>query len=274
MKGAIIGDIVGSRYEFNNIKTKKFPLFSEVCSFTDDTVMTVAVARALMTGGKEPVAFADALIGEMRELGRAYPLAGYGSRFSAWLDMEVPRPYYSYGNGSAMRVSPCGFFADALEEALALAEVSAIVTHNHPEGIKGAKATAAAIFLARKGADKETIGEYICEHYYDLTESLDEIRPKYSFNESCQETVPQAIQAFLESTDFEDALRNAISLGGDSDTLAAITGGIAWAYYGREGISADLAHIWETAASFLPEKFIVDTERFTAACGWKPAGPA
>lgn len=262
MKGAIIGDIVGSRYEFNNIKTKKFPLFSEQCGFTDDTVMTVAVARALMAGGKDPAALANALIKEMRELGRAYPLAGYGSRFSWWLEMEEPRPYNSYGNGSAMRVSPCGFFADTLEEALALAETSAVVTHNHPEGIKGAKATAAAIFLARKGAEKETIREYIRENFYSLSESLDEIRPKYSFDESCQRTVPQAIQAFLESVDFEDALRNAISLGGDSDTIGAITGGIAWAYYGRDGITADMAHMWKSAASFLPEEFISETERF------------
>ena len=223
MLGAIIGDIVGSVYEWDNIKTKDFPLFSEKGSFTDDTVMTIAVADALMKGGTP-----DEFIDSMKEIGRQYPNSGYGGGFSNWLFSDDREPYNSWGNGSAMRVSPCGWVAKSLDEAEALAEKSASVTHNHPEGIKGAQATAAAIYLARTGTKKDKIKEYIESNYgYDLRRTLDEIRPVYRFNESCQETVPEAIIAFLESTDFEDAFRNAISLGGDSDTLAAITGSIA-----------------------------------------------
>lgn len=231
MYGAIIGDIVGSKYEFNNIKTKAFPFISEGCEFTDDTVMTVAVARALLRSIEEKRPFKPILVQEMQSLGREYPHAGYGGMFSSWLYEENPQPYNSFGNGSAMRASPCGLIAVTLDEAVALARASAEVTHNHPEGIKGAEATAAAVFLARTGKSKEDIGGYICDHYYDLSQTLDEIRPTYWFNETCQSTVPQAIIAFLESTSYEDAIRNAISLGGDSDTLAAITGAIAWSYY-------------------------------------------
>jgi ADP-ribosylglycohydrolase len=227
MLGAIIGDIVGSIYEFDNIKTKDFPLFGEKCFFTDDTVMTVAVADALMKDGS-----ADDFIDSMKEFGRLYPDAGYGGNFGWWLTSDDREPYNSYGNGAAMRVSPCAWFAETLEEAEDLAERSAAVTHNHPEGIKGAKATAAAIFLARESKSKAEIKEYIEKKYgYDLNRTLDEIRPVYQFNETCQETVPEAIIAFLESTDFEDAIRNAVSLGGDSDTLAAITGSIAEGAY-------------------------------------------
>ena len=228
MLGAIIGDIVGSVYEWNNIKTKDFPLFSEKCFFTDDTVMTIAVADALLNGGT-----ANAFIDSMKKFGRLYPNAGYGSRFENWLHSDEREPYNSWGNGSAMRVSPCGWFAESLEEAEALAKKSAAVTHNHPEGIKGAQATAAAIYLARNETKKDKIKEYIESKYnYDLSRTLDAIRPSYRFNETCQETVPEAIIAFLESSSFEDAIRNAISLGGDSDTLAAITGSIAEAAYG------------------------------------------
>ena len=231
MLGAIIGDIVGSVYEFDNIKTKDFPLFRDDCFFTDDTVMTCAVAEAVMRGGR-----ADDFIDEMKRLGRLYPYAGYGGNFSRWLASSDRAPYHSYGNGSAMRVSPCGWMSEDGYEA---ARLSAAVTHDHPEGIKGALATFDAIVLARTGfrndpaGCKKRIREQIEGKYgYDLSPTLDEIRPTYRFNETCQETVPQAIVAFLESTDFEDAIRNAISLGGDSDTLAAITGSIAEAAYG------------------------------------------
>jgi ADP-ribosylglycohydrolase len=228
MLGAIIGDIVGSIYEWNNIKTKDFPFFQETCFFTDDTVMTIAVAESLLNGG-EPDDFIDA----MKKYGRLYPDAGYGGRFARWLSSDEREPYNSWGNGSAMRVAPCGWFAESLEEAESLAERSASVTHNHPEGIKGAQATVAAIYLAREGRDKPAIKDYIETRYgYDLSRTLDEIRPTYCFDVSCQGSVPEAIIAFLESNDFENAVRNAISLGGDSDTLAAITGSIAEAAYG------------------------------------------
>lgn len=228
MIGAIIGDIVGSIYEWNNIKTKEFQLFSPECTFTDDTVMTLAIAEGLMNGGST-----EDFIGAMKKFGHMYPNAGYGMRFGSWLFSEDIHPYNSWGNGSAMRVSPVAWAFDTLLEVEKYAEISAAVTHNHPEGIKGAQATATAIFLARKGKTKDEIKTYIESKYgYDLSRTLNEIRPNYHFNESCQETVPEAIIAFLESTDFEDAIRNAISLGGDSDTLTAITGSIAEAAYG------------------------------------------
>ncbi|MDR1541773.1 MAG: ADP-ribosylglycohydrolase family protein [Clostridiales bacterium] len=242
MLGAIVGDIVGSVYEWNNIKTKDFQLFSEYCFFTDDTVMTIAVAEAIMDGGK-----ADNFIDSMIKWGRLYPYSGYGGKFGNWIHSDDHMPYNSWGNGSAMRVSPCAEFAarafypgdrpeSIIDNALRLAEISASVTHNHPEGIKGAQATAYAMAISSGfSADiaKKHIREDIPKLYgYDLSKTCDEIRPNYRFNESCQDTVPQAIAAFLESTDFEDAIRNAISLGGDSDTLAAITGSIAEMAYG------------------------------------------
>lgn len=232
--GAIIGDIVGSVYEFNNIKTKDFPLFRKDCFFTDDTVMTIAVAEAIMSGGSE-----EDFAREMKRYGRMYPDRGYGGRFSLWLRRNDNKPYKSLGNGSAMRVSPCGWFDDETK-VKELAKRSAIVTHNHPEGIKGAMATADAIYIARMHRDiksvtdiKAMIKEHSEKEYgYDLSRTLDEIRPVYTFDETCMKTVPEAIIAFLESENFEDAIRNAISLGGDSDTLAAITGSIAEAAYG------------------------------------------
>ena len=228
MIGAIVGDIVGSVYEWNNIKTKEFPLFQDRCFFTDDTVMTVAVAEALMNGGEK-----DDFIDAMKKYGRMYPDAGYGGRFGAWLFSENWGPYHSWGNGSAMRTAAVGWWFGSLEETRRVAALAAGVTHDHPEGIKGAESTAAAIFLARTGHSKAEIKEYVEREFgYDLSRTLDEIRPGYRFNESCQDTVPQAIIAFLESNDFEDAIRNAISLGGDSDTLAAITGSIAEAACG------------------------------------------
>lgn len=243
MMGAVIGDIVGSVYEWHNIKTKKFPFFREDCFFTDDTVMTIAAAEALMQGGER-----DDFIDAMKKYGRMYPDAGYGGRFGSWLFSENREAYNSWGNGAAMRVSPVGFWvgltqdeAEAIHTADIYAARSAEVTHNHPEGIKGACATADAIVIMRcarrNGGDtaeaKARLRIFIEEKYgYDLSRTLDEIRPAYTFDESCQGTVPQAVTAFLESTDFEDAIRNAVSLGGDSDTLAAITGGIAEAAYG------------------------------------------
>ena len=239
MFGAILGDIVGSPYEFdwNNIKTKDFPLFSERSQFTDDTVMTLAVAQAIMNagvdaGGKK---LRSAFRQEMRRLGRAYPDAGYGAKFGWWLECDDPRPYKSFGNGSAMRVSAVAWMFDTLEAVRRAARLSAEVTHNHPEGIKGAEATASAIFLARTGSSKEEIRRYVeAEFGYDLHRTCDEIRPTYHHVESCQESVPEAIIAFLEGESFEDVLRTAVSLGGDSDTIAAIAGSIAEGYYGLD----------------------------------------
>ena len=237
MLGAIVGDIVGSVYEWDNIKTKDFPFFSPGCFFTDDTVMTVAIGEGLLNGGK-----AEDFIIALRKYGRLYPGAGYGARFADWLRSAGKEPYNSWGNGSAMRVSPVAWAGKTLLEVEGLATVSAAVTHNHPEGIKGAQATAAAIFLAREGKSKGDIKAYLESKYgYNLGRTLAEIRPLYRFNESCQETVPEAICAFLESLDFEDAIRNAISLGGDSDTLAAITGSIAEGAYGVPGKIAERA---------------------------------
>lgn len=228
MLGAIIGDIVGSVYEWDNIKSKDFPFFSPKCFFTDDTVMTLAIADGLMNG-----ACSEDFVAAMKKFGHLYPDAGYGGRFFGWLFSQETAPYNSWGNGSAMRVSSVAWAFETLSEVEQTAEITAATTHNHPEGIKGAQATAAAVFLARIGKSKEEIKAYIENEYgYDLSRNLDEIRPAYRFNESCQKTVPEAIIAFLESRDFEDAIRNAISLGGDSDTLAAITGSIAEAAYG------------------------------------------
>lgn len=227
MTGAIAGDIIGSVYEFDNIKTTDFPLFTNESDYTDDTIMTVAVADWLLNGGD--------LAKVMQRYGREYPYptGGYGGRFSGWLREKDPLPYNSWGNGSAMRVSAVGWMFDSLEKTLEVAKETAIVTHNHPEGIKGAQATAAAIYLARTGKSKQDIKLYIETTFsYDLGRTCDEIRPFYRFNESCQGTVPEAIIAFLDSSDFENAIRLAVSLGGDSDTLACITGGIAEAFYG------------------------------------------
>lgn len=233
MLGAITGDIIGSVYEWHNIKTKDFVLFSPRCTFTDDSVMTLAVAEGMLEGGAEREASAEAIVRAMRKYGRMYPNAGYGGRFGAWLWAYEPQPYNSWGNGAAMRVASVGWMFEDLKTTEDFAAVSAAVTHDHPEGIKGAQTTAAAIYMARMGTDKADIKRYIADTYaYDLGRTLADIRPSYRFNESCQETVPEAIIAFLESTDFEDAIRCAVSLGGDSDTLAAITGSIAEAAYG------------------------------------------
>ena len=232
MYGAIIGDIVGSIYEFDNIRTKEFPLFSHNCYFTDDTVMSVAVAAALMYGDTSDLEFfKQGLVALMHQIGNQYARCGYGDKFGIWITAKMKDPYNSYGNGSAMRVSPVIWCANSLQQAEQLAKATAEVTHNHPEGIKGAVVTAGAGWLARNGATKEEIAAYISQSY-DINFTLDEIRPTYQFNETCQGSVPQAMVAFLESDSFEDAIRNAISIGGDSDTIAAITGGVAEAFYG------------------------------------------
>ena len=235
MIGAILGDMIGAPYEFDRSpKTKKFPLFSKYSQFTDDSVMTVAVAEALLNtfGGTEDE-IKSALIMSMRKWGKKYPDAGYGCRFYNWLWSKNPEPYGSYGNGSAMRVSAAGWLYDILEETRRIARLTAEVTHNHPEGIKGAEATASAIFLARTGASKDAIKDYIVSEFgYDLSRTCDEIRPAYRHVESCQKTVPEAVTAFLEGTDFEDVIRTAVSLGGDCDTLTCIAGSIAEAFYG------------------------------------------
>ena len=224
MIGAIAGDIIGSVYERCPIKTKEFPLFHPQCRFTDDTVLTVAVADAILT--RRPYGQS------MREIGRRYPRAGYGGSFIGWLHSDHPQPYNSWGNGSAMRVSPVGFAFNTEDEVLSEAEKTASISHNHPEGVKGAQATALSVYLARSGHTKEEIREQINQRFgYNMHRSVENIRPTYSFDVSCQGTVPEAIIAFLDSGSYEDAVRNAVSLGGDSDTLACITGGIAEAFY-------------------------------------------
>jgi ADP-ribosylglycohydrolase len=247
MIGAITGDIVGSIYEFDNIKTKKFPLFGENCKFTDDTVLTVAVADWLTSDSD--------LTERLTHYSYKYSARGYGNMYLEWLNSWDRQPYNSYGNGSAMRVSAVGWLEDE-GEVLGTAQASAEVTHDHPEGIKGAQATAMAIYLARHGNTPLVIRDYISWHFdYDLTPSVDEIRETYKHNETCQKTVPQAITCALEATDFEDAIRNAISIGGDSDTIAAIAGGIAQAIF---GIPADIR---DKALTYLPEEFVTVISR-------------
>ena len=232
MYGAIIGDIAGSRFEFNNYRAKDFELFTPECMVTDDSIMTLAVAEALMRSAPDFTDLGKQAVLCMQEVGRPYPGCGYGGNFMHWMYTDHPRPYNSFGNGAAMRVSTCALAARTLEEAKAFSKAVTEVTHNHPEGIKGAEAIAVAVFMAKNGASMQDIREVIHREYYPMTFTLDEIRPTYWFNETCQDTVPQAMQAFFESTSFEDAIRNAVSVGGDSDTLAAITGSVAAAYWG------------------------------------------
>jgi len=248
--GAIAGDIIGSVYEWHTTKNTDFYLFTLSSKFTDDTVMTVANADWLLTG--------DSLLGVMQDYGNRYPHAGYGGMFRSWLREDEPKPYNSFGNGSAMRVSPVGWAFDTLEETLEAAKQSAEITHNHPEGIKGAQATSACIFMARTGKSKQEIKDYIEKRFgYNLSRTCDEIRPTYDFDVTCQGSVPESIIAFLESTDFESAIRLAVSLGGDADTMGAITGGIAEAYYG--GVSE---HIRKEVLKRLPNEFIVVMQKF------------
>ncbi len=225
MIGAIAGDIIGSVYEHYRIKTKAFTLFHPRCCFTDDSVLTIAVAQAILKDRN--------YLQAVWEIGRKYPRAGYGGSFRLWLRSREPKPYNSWGNGSAMRVSPVGFAFDTASTVLKEAARTAMISHNHPEGEKGAQAAALAVFLARSTRDKTLIRKEITDRFgYDLSRTVDDIRPSYGFDVSCQGTVPEAIVAFLDSDSYEDAVRNAISLGGDSDTLACIAGGIAEAYYG------------------------------------------
>lgn len=257
MTGAIIGDVVGSRFEFDNYKSKDFEMFHTECDFTDDSVMTLAIAKAL-TNHKTITdydAFKTELVEVMHEVGRRYPQCGYGGRFLLWMMENLTYPYNSYGNGSAMRVSPVGWFAKSLEECEELAQATAEVTHNHPEGIKGAVSVAGAIYLARMGHTMDEIKEY-AQKFYTIDFTLDEIREDYDFYEICQKSVPQAFEAFFESTSFEDAIRNAISIGGDSDTIAAIAGSIAEAYY---GVNEDMK---ETALSYLDDYLLEIAENF------------
>jgi ADP-ribosylglycohydrolase len=232
MIGAIAGDIIGSTHEYTETNTKDFPLFDEECEFTDDTVLTIAVADQLLNGGE--------LVDLFHQYFNSYPNAGYGDSFYNWAKSKKTQPYNSWGNGSAMRVSPIGFAYNTLEEVVYHARKSAEVTHNHPEGVKEAQATATAIFLAKNNWEKTDIKNHLSEHFgYRLSDRLSDIRKHYCFDESCQGSVPQSIISFLKSDSYEDAIRNAISLGGDADTMACIAGGIAEAYYG--GIPKDIA---------------------------------
>ena len=262
MYGALLGDMIGAPYEFDRGgKTKDFPLFSGRSRFTDDSVMTIAVAEALLTAAGQPdEAVKDALVKSMRRWGRRYPHAGYGGRFSGWLRAQDPQPYNSYGNGSAMRVSAAGWLYGTLTETRRMARLTAAVTHDHSEGIKGAESVAAAIFLARTGSGKEEIRDYIAREFgYDLSRTCDEIRPDYYHVESCQQTVPEAVTAFLEGSGFEDVIRTAVSLGGDCDTLTCIAGSMAEAFYGvPEELKAE-------CRARLPEDMLAVLDRFVTA---------
>lgn len=256
MIGAIIGDIVGSRFEFDNYRKKDFELFTDDCFPTDDSIMTVAVGKAILECEGDYTHLSERAIECMQELGRPYPDCGFGGSFYDWIYAEHPQPYNSFGNGAAMRVSGAGYAARTLDEAKELAYKVTAVSHNHPEGIKGAEAVAVAIYLARHGKTKDEIRAYIGGNYYKIDFTLDEIRPTYEFNETCQNTVPQAFAAFFEADGFEDTIRNAISVGGDSDTLAAIAGSIAEAFYGVP------LHLHERAESYL------NTNRYAMIYEW------
>ena len=262
MIGAILGDIIGAPFEFDRgRKTKEFPLFCRESEFTDDSIMTIAVAEALLNNPESSEAqVKKALVQSMQKWGRKYPDGGYGARFINWLWEKHPEPYGSYGNGSAMRVSAAGWLYDTLERTREVARWTAEVTHNHPEGIKGAEATASVIFLARTGSSKEDIKAYIIREFgYNLSRTCDEIRRVYCHVESCQETVPEAITAFLEGTNFEDVIRTAVSLGGDCDTLTCIAGGMGEAMY---GVPEDLK---EECWARLPDDMLSVLRRFVQA---------
>lgn len=232
MWGAIIGDLAGSYYEMHNIKTKKFKFLEKTkCSFTDDTVMTLAVAKSLLECQKDFCDLKEILINNMVYIGKKYSQCGFGGNFFKWIMTDEHNPYNSFGNGAAMRVGCCGIVANSLDEAKLLSKITTEISHNHPEGIKAAEAVAVAIYLAKIGKSKEEIKKYVLENYYNINFTLDEIRDEYSFDVTCQGSVPQALEAFFESTSFEDAIRNSISIGGDSDTIAAICGSIAGVYY-------------------------------------------
>ena len=247
MFGAIIGDIVGSRFEFSNYLSKEFDFFHPNCEFTDDTVMTCAVAQALMDSNPDFSDLSEKTVAAMLRIGRQFPNCGYGARFVHWMFSDDPQPYNSYGNGSAMRISPVGFVARDVKEAKQLSAAVTCISHSHPEGMKGAEATAVAIVLARQGKSKEEI-RTVMEEYYDLNTSVDQYRTQWKGHgrEICQVSLPQALACFFEGEDYEDVIRNCISIGGDSDTIAAIAGGIAEAYY---GVPAD---VQKKAKRYLP----------------------
>ena len=250
MLGTIIGDIVGSRFEWHNHKDKEFDLLNSKCFPTDDSIMSLAIANAILSSKPDYNDLSKNAIECMQNIGRNYPNCGYGGRFQRWIFSDNPIPYNSFGNGAAMRVSAVGFVAKSIEEAKVLSKIVTEVSHNHPEGIKGAEATAIAIYMAKSGNSVTEIRDYINENYYTMNFTLDEIRETYRFDETCKGTVPQALEAFFESTGFEDAIRNAISIGGDSDTIAAICGGVAEAYYGIP------MEIRKSALSFLDKKLM------------------
>ena len=236
MYGAILGDMIGAPYEFDHgSKTKDFEMFNSQVRYTDDTAMTLAIAKAIMEAGidADEETMKKGFVAWMQNIGNRYAMGEYGGRFSGWIHSDNPQPYNSWGNGSAMRVSSVGWFFDSLDRTREVARWSAEVTHNHPEGVKGAESVAAAIYLARTGSSKEEIKQYVQDNFgYDFSRTCDEIRPTYHHVESCQETVPEAFTAFFEGNDFEDVIRTAVSLGGDCDTLTCIAGGMAEAFYG------------------------------------------
>lgn len=250
MLGAIIGDIVGSRFERKNNRKKAFAFLTDECFPTDDSIMTLAVAQAILVSRPDYSDLSQNAVECMRRVGRDYPDCGYGRGFYRWMFSEKPEPYCSFGNGAAMRVSAAGFAATSLEEVKTLSEKVTTVTHNHPEGIKGAEATAVAVYMARHGSSIREIRDYMDKNYYKINFTLDQIRDTYQFDPTCQGTVPQAMEAFFESVGFEDTIRNAVSIGGDSDTLAAICGGVAGAYY---GIPSDIR---KQILTFLDERLI------------------
>ena len=232
MLGAIIGDIAGSRFERRNHRDKRFELFDRSCRPTDDSIMTLAIAKAILKANRDKTDLGKKAVKYMRELGRRYPDSGYGQSFLAWIQSKDPHPFGSFGNGAAMRVSPCAYAATSLEEAIAYSNAVTAVTHDHPEGLRGAAATTAAVYMALHGHELAEIERYINEAFYRIDFTIDSLRPHYTFDVSCQGSVPVALEAFFESVSFEDAIRNAVSVGGDSDTIAAIAGSVVGAYYG------------------------------------------
>lgn len=278
MYGALIGDILSSAYESTGIKTKRFLLFPMNTSITDDSIMTVAVSRALMSWNREKESLHDAMIRSMRKYGWKYPdpPGKYDIKFQRWLTSYGADHYNSCDNGSAMRVSPCGLLATSLEESLELAHITTEVSHNTNEAIKGAMAVAAAVYLAKTGSSKEEIRQYIQDEFYPMNRPLDELRLTYQYDKSCQGSVPQAILAFLESRSYEDAIRNAISLGGDANTMATIAGSIAWSYYryrNRGELTADMKKLREQAEKYMPKEFMETEKLFKVFC-WKTAKQA
>lgn len=254
--GAIVGDVVGSVYECDNIKTKDFPLFSDRGFITDDSCMTIAVADALMKWRRDGGDLQALAIKSMRGIGRRFPNMGYGFRFARWLGSDENEPYDSWGNGAAMRVSAVGWIGNSITEVKRLSYMVTAVSHDHIEGIKGAEATAVSVFLARMGKDKSDIAQYITKNYYDWCLSVPELQENYEWDGSCQGSVPQALQCFIESTSYEDAIRNAISIGGDSDTIGAITGAVAGAYY---GVSDEIK---ATARQYVPDELLTMIDEF------------